>query len=92
MMDIGSEREPWVQIEEAEPFLIHSARVDHEMERAYLRGVIGLDGEPVAFPVGARVTLYTGASVVFLGIVQEDQSVLDLLSSTSEDDGEYVDF
>lgn len=91
-MDIASEREPRVQIEDAEPFPIRSGRVDHEMESAYLRGLTGLDGTPVALPVGAKVTLYTGPSVVFVGIVQEDQSVLDLLSCTSEEDGEYVDF
>lgn len=91
-MDIASEREPRVQIEGAEPFPIRSARVDHEMERAYLRALTGLDGTPVALPVGAKVTLYTGPSVVFVGMVQEDQSVLDLLSCAPEDDGEYVDF
>lgn len=91
-MDIASEREPRIQIEDAEPFDIRSARVDHEMERAYLRGLVGVDGGSVTLPVGARVTLYTGPSVVFVGIVQDDHSVLDLLSCTSEDDGEYVDF
>lgn len=91
-MDIGNEREPRVQIEDSEPFPIRSARVDHEMERAYLRGLTGVDGEPVVLPVGARVTLYTGPSVVFVGIAQADMSVLDLLSCGPEDDGEYVDF
>lgn len=62
------------------------------MESAYLRGIIGLDERTIALPVGAKITLYTGPSVVYLGIVQEDGSVLDMLSSTHEDDGEYVDF
>lgn len=91
-MDIASEREPRVQIGDADPFPIRSARVDHEMERAYLRGLIGLDGAAVVLPAGAKVTLYTGPSVVFVGMVQDDMSVLDMLSCAPEDDGEYVDF
>lgn len=90
-MDIGSEREPRLQIDDGEPFAIRSARADHELDRAYLRGIVGVDGAPIALPVGAKITLYTGPSVVFMGMVQEDQSVLDLLSCGS-DDGEYVDF
>ncbi len=62
------------------------------MESAYLRGIIGLGGGKVVLPVGAKITLYTGPSEVYQGIVQEDGSVLDMLSSTHEDDGEYVDF
>ena len=43
--------------------------------------------------MGAKVTLFTGPSVVFVGRVQEDGSVLDLLSSEGVgDDEEYVDF
>lgn len=90
-MDIGSEREPRLQIDDGDPFAIGSARVDHELDRAFLRGIVGVDGAPVTLPVGAKITLYTGPSVVFMGMVQEDQSVLDLLSCGS-DDGEYVDF
>jgi hypothetical protein len=90
-MDIGSEREPRLQIDDGEPFAISSARADHELDRAYLRGIIGIDGEPVPLPVGAKITLYTGPSVVFMGVVQEDQSVLDMLSCDA-DDGDYVDF
>ncbi|MHB9149002.1 MAG: hypothetical protein ACYC33_02775 [Thermoleophilia bacterium] len=90
-MDIGSEREPRLQIDDGEPFAIGSARADHELDRAYLRGIVSVDGAPITLPVGAKITLYTGPSVVFMGMVQEDQSVLDLLSCGS-DDGEYVDF
>ncbi|GAB4250324.1 MAG: hypothetical protein Kow00122_07840 [Thermoleophilia bacterium] len=91
-MDIGSEREPRLQIDDGEPFPILRARVDKELESSRLRAVTGLDGRPVALPVGATVTLYTGPSVVFVGKVQEDQSVLDLLSCQDPEDGEYVDF
>ena len=90
-MDIGSEREPRLQIDDGEPHAIGSARVDHDLDRAYLRSIVGVDGEPLTLPVGAKITLYTGPSVVFMGVVQEDQSVLDMLSCDS-DDGEYVDF
>jgi len=90
-MDIGSEREPRLQIDDGEPYPIASARADHELDRAYLRAIVGVDGQPVTLPVGAKVTLYTGPSVVFVGLVQEDRSVLDMLSCGS-DDGEYVDF
>ncbi len=91
-MDIGSDREPRIQIEDGEPFAIRSARADKDMESSLLRNIVGLDGRPVELPVGAKVTLYTGPSVVFVGRVQEDQSVLDLLSCEDPEDGEYVDF
>ena len=92
-MDITSEREPRLQIDDEEPFAIGSAQVDWVMESSVLRNLCGLDGAPVELPVGAKVTLYTGPSVVFVGRAQEDQSVLDLLSSEGVgDDEEYVDF
>ena len=91
-MDIGPDREPRLQIEDGEPFPIRSAHVDRETECSILRRLTGVDGGPVVLPVGAKVTLYTGPSVVFMGCVQEDQSVLDLLSCQTVDDGEYVDF
>ena len=92
-MDITSEREPRLQIDDDEPFAIGSAHVDWVMESSVLRDLRGLDGSPVELPVGAKVTLYTGPSVVFVGRAQEDQSVLDLLSSEGVgDDEEYVDF
>lgn len=91
-MDITREREPRLQIEDGEPFSIASAHVDWEMESSFLRRITGLDGLPVALPVGAKITLYTGPSVVFMGKVQEDGSVLDLLSSEDPENGEYVDF
>jgi hypothetical protein len=91
-MDITAEREPRLQVEAAEPFPIRSAHVDWEMESSLVRGIVGTDGSRLRLPVGAKVILYTGPSVVFVGRVQEDQSVLDLLSCEGVDDGEYVDF
>jgi hypothetical protein len=66
--------------------------VDREMESSLLRRITGVDGCLVSLAAGAKVTLYTGPSVVFMGKVQEDGSVLDLLSSEDAEDGEYVDF
>ena len=37
----------------------------------------------------AKVTLYEGPSVVFVGLVEEDQSVIDLLSAQMEDAGDF---
>jgi hypothetical protein len=91
-MDITGEREPRLQVEEGRPFDIGSVHVDWEMESSYLRDIRTVEGRRLLLPVGAKVTLYTGPSVVFMGRVQEDQSVLDLLSSEDADDGEYVDF
>jgi hypothetical protein len=90
-MDITRDREPRLQLEEEDPFDILSAHVDWEMESSYLRRVTGLDGRPLPLPIGAKVTLYLGPSVVFMGYVQEDQSVLDMLSC-QEADEDYVDF
>ncbi len=92
-MDITSDREPRLQIEADAPVAILSARVDWVMESSVLRDLRGLDGAPIVLPVGAKVTLYTGPSVVFVGRVQEDRTVLDLLSSEGVGgDEEYVDF
>jgi hypothetical protein len=91
-MDIGRDRDPRLQIGDGEPFAIASAHVDWEMESSYLRRLMGLDGRPVPLPLGAQITLYTGPSVVFMGKVQEDGSVLDQLSCEDPEDGEYVDF
>jgi hypothetical protein len=90
-MDFGSEQQPRLQIDEGEPIPIAAARVQHELDHAYLREIVGLDGEPVELPVGAKITLFAGYSMVFVGCVQEDMTVLDMLSC-EDDDGEYVDF
>jgi hypothetical protein len=89
-MDFESAQQPRLQIDDGEPLPIGSARVQHELDHAYLRDVVGVDGEPLTLPVGARVALYTGHSMVFVGVVQEDLSALDMLSC-EDDDGEYVD-
>jgi hypothetical protein len=90
-MDITSDREPRLQIEDGEPIPILSAHVDWELESSSLRRLTGLDGLPLDLPVGAKITLYTGRSVVFVGRVQQDQSVLDMLSCEGVDETEYED-
>ncbi len=90
-MKITADKEPRLQVGEAEPFPIGSARVEREADHSLLRDLTDREGRPLRPPVGAKVTLYTGPSVVFMGEVQEDRSVLDLLSC-QEDDGKFVDF
>lgn len=86
-MEIGPEKEARVQIDDEEPIAIAHAVVDRDGLQSRLRGLTREDGTPVVLPVGARVTLYEGPSVVFVGVVEEDQSVIDLLSAQA-DDGE----
>ena len=88
-MEIGPEKEARVQIADEEPFAIAHAVVDRDGLQSRLRGLTRADGTPVVLPVGARVTLYEGPSVVFVGVVEEDQSVIDLLSAQTEDGEEF---
>jgi hypothetical protein len=86
-MEIGPENEARVQIDDQEPFAIAHAVIERDVLQSRLRGLTLADGAAVVLPVGARVTLYEGPSVVFVGLVEEDQSVVDLLSAQA-DDGE----
>lgn len=90
-MDITAERKPRLQVDDGEPVAILSARVGWELESSILRRLIDLDGRELVLPVGAKITLYTGASVVFVGRVQEDRSVLDMLSAEGVDETDYED-
>lgn len=83
-MEIGPEKEARLQIDDEEPFAIAHAVVDRDGLQSRLRGLTRVDGTSVVLPVGARVTLYEGPSVVFVGVVEEDQSVIDLLSAQVE--------
>jgi hypothetical protein len=80
-MEIGPDSKATIQIEDQEPFPIVHAVIERDVLRSSLRRVTGIGGEAVALPVGARVTLYQGPAVVFVGRVEEDQSVTDLLSA-----------
>ena len=84
-MIIDASREPRLQIDEAAPLAIDSAEVQRDVEHSTLTN-IRRDGAAFALPVGARVTLWAGPNVVFVGKAIDEHSVLDLLSTESDDD------
>ena len=84
-MIIDESREPRLQLDDAEPFHIDRAEVTRDIERSTLTNII-LNGDPYRLPVGARVTLWTGPNVVFVGKAVDDHNVLDLLSTESDDE------
>jgi len=84
-MEIGPENEARVQIDDQEPFAIAHAVIERDGLQSRLCRLTLENGGSVMLPVGARVTLYEGPSVVFVGLVEEDQSVIDLLSAQMED-------
>ena len=80
-----------LQVGGGEPIPISGCALERDMESSYLQAITGLDGGPLVLPVGEQVTLWAGPSVVFVGRVLEDQSVLDLLSSEAATEGDYED-
>ena len=80
-----------LQVGGDEPVAISRCVLERNIESSYLKAITGMDGEPLALPVGEQVTLWAGPSVVFVGKVREDQSVLDLLSSEAATEGDYED-
>jgi hypothetical protein len=83
------DRQLKLQVGDREPIPILDCSLERDMESSYLQGITHLNGEPVVLPVGERVTLWAGPSVVFVGQVREDQSVLDLLSCQAPSEGDY---
>jgi hypothetical protein len=81
---IDASREPRLQFDGAEPFAIDRCEVQRDVARSTLTNVV-LDGGELALPVGARVTLWAGANVVFVGRAVDASCVLDLLSAESDD-------
>jgi hypothetical protein len=88
-MEIGPKDQPRVQIDDQEAFAIAHAVIERDVLQSRLRRVTTADGAPVVLPVGARITLYEGPSVVFVGLVEEDQSVIDLLSAEADDSEDF---
>ncbi len=84
-MIIDESREPRLQLGEAKPFRIDSAEVTRDIERSTLTSII-LNGDPYRLPVGARVTLWAGPNVVFVGKAVDEHHVLDLLSTETDDE------
>lgn len=84
-MIIDESREPRLQLGDAEPFRIDGAEVTRDVERSTLTNIM-VDGSPLRLPVGARVTLFTGPNVVFVGKAVDEQRVLDLLSTEPDDE------
>jgi hypothetical protein len=82
---IGKDRDPRVQLGDAEPFPVDSAEVERDVEHSTLTNVL-LGGAPISFVVGGRVTLLTGPNVVFVGKAIDEHHVLDLLSTESDDE------
>jgi hypothetical protein len=82
---IDASREPRLQFGDGEPFAIDSCEVQRDIERSTLTRIL-LDGAALALPVGARVTLWAGPNVVFVGKAVDETNVLDLLSSESDDE------
>jgi hypothetical protein len=80
---IEADREPRLQIGEAQPFAIDSCEVERDVEHSTLTNIV-LEGAELALPVGARVTLYAGPNVVFVGKAVDERRVLDLLSTETD--------
>ena len=84
-MIIDASREPRLQLDDAEPFAIDSAEVQRDVEHSTLTNIVR-DGADLSLPVGSRVTLWAGPNVVFVGKAVDERSVLDLLSTESDDE------
>jgi hypothetical protein len=82
---IDASREPRLQLDDGEPFAIDGAEVLRDVEHSTLTNIVR-DGAAFALPVGARVTLWAGPNVVFVGKAVDEHSVLDLLSTESDDE------
>jgi hypothetical protein len=82
---IGPERTPRLQLDEGEPFAIDSCQVQRDLDRSLLTNVVR-NGEPVVLTPGSLVTLWSGESVVFQGRAVDESTVLDLISTESDDD------
>ncbi len=84
-MLIEKDREPRLQLDDDEPFEIDSCEVLRDLDHSTLTNVMRA-GERVAFTPGVKVTVYAGPSVVFMGKAVDADSVLDLISTESDEE------
>lgn len=84
-MLIEKDREPRLQLGDAEPFAIDCCEVVRDLDHSTLTNVVR-DGAPFVFTPGDTVTVYAGPSVVFMGKAVDERSVLDLISTESDDE------
>ena len=84
-MIIDAAREPRLQLDDGEPIAIDSCEVQRDMERSTLTNIVR-EGALVELPAGARVTLWAGPNVIFVGKAVDGRNVLDLLSTESDDE------
>jgi hypothetical protein len=82
---IGPERTPRLQLDEGEPFAIDSCEVRRDLDRSLLTDVVR-NGERVVLTPGSLITLWTGESVVFQGRAVDEATVLDLISTESDEE------
>jgi transcription elongation factor len=82
---IEKNREPRLQLNDEEPFEIDSCEVVRDLDHSTLTNVVRT-GKHVAFTPGDRVTVYAGPSVVFMGKAIDADSVLDLISTESDEE------
>jgi len=80
---IEADRAPRLQFGDAPPFAIDSCEVERDVEHSTLTHIVVGDAE-LTLPVGARVTLYAGPNVVFVGKAVDERRVLDLLSTETD--------
>ena len=90
-VEIGPESDARIQIDDQEPLAILSASVERDVLRSCLTGVTWPDGRAATFPGGARVTLYQGPAVVFVGRVDEYGSIVDLVSAQADAGEDFED-
>lgn len=89
-MRIGPEHNPVLRLEDGSEVALASVVVEREAESSYLRDLRPRAGNLPELAPGSRVALLGGESVIFVGVVQADGSVLDFLSSSALE-GEYED-
>ena len=88
-VNIDGQRQPRLQVNDADPLPIDSAEVTRDVEHSTLTNVLR-DGRPVIFTAGDRVSLWVGppdkTSLVFMGKAVDEHDVLDLISTETDDE------